>query len=46
MEYPEGCNTAIRYVARKVATIEDRDVTSGWVDLYITLLFSSSLLVL
>ena len=22
IEYPEGCNTAIRHVARKVATIE------------------------
>jgi len=24
MEYPEGCSTAIRCVARKVATVEGR----------------------
>jgi len=24
MEYPEGCSTAIRCVARKMAAIEDR----------------------
>ena len=24
MEYPDGCNTAIRYVARKVAAMKDR----------------------
>jgi len=47
MEYPEGCSTAIRYVARKVATMEGRlvwfrsglhhgDVVSRQVDLYMT----------
>jgi len=24
MEYPDGCSTAIRHVARKVATMEGR----------------------
>jgi len=23
-EYPDGCNTAVRHVARKVATVEGR----------------------
>jgi len=29
MEYPDGCSTAIRRVARKVATVEDRLVCFG-----------------
>jgi len=35
MEYPEGCSTAIRHVARKVAAMEDGlvcfgdDITAG-----------------
>ena len=29
MEYPEGCSTAIRCVARKVATVEGRLVYFG-----------------
>ena len=29
MEYPEGCSTAIRHVARKVATMEGRLVYFG-----------------
>ena len=48
MEYPEGCSTAMRRVARKVATVEGGLVWfrggitagiefSGQVDLYITL---------
>ena len=46
-EYPGGCSTAIRRVARKVAAVEDRlvwfrsglhrgNVVSGQVDLYMT----------
>jgi len=28
-EYPEGCSTAMRHVARKVAAVEDRLVWFG-----------------
>jgi len=29
MEYPEGCNTAIRHVTRKVAIVEGRLICFG-----------------